>query len=130
MKPRTKAFADALLADPSKSQTQAYIETHQTNKQKTAVVEASKLIRKPNVRIYMKKHEDKAKKRVYELLDSSKEDIVLKAASDILDRNLGKAVQRAQTENRNINLNLEGSQELSDDFTAYLKAKTTHVEPF
>jgi hypothetical protein len=125
MKPRTKAFADALLKDPSKSQTQAYIDTHDTNNHETAKVQGSKLANKPTVRIYMKKHEEKAKRRIAEMLDSDKPDMVLKAATDILDRNLGKAIQRSVSENTNLNLNIEASKEMADNFTEFLRQNTS-----
>lgn len=116
-------MADILLKDPSKSQTQAYIETHETKSRENAKTQASKLLSKPTVRIYMKRHEQLAKNKIVSLLQA-KDEIALKAAQDILDRNLGKSIQRQQTTNTNLNLNIDASKELSEDFTAYLKAKT------
>lgn len=125
MKPRTKAFADALLKDPSKSQTQAYIETHDTDKPKTAVVQASKLMSKTNVKVYMKKVETEAKSKIAELIQSDKQDIALKASQDVLDRNIGKSVQRSVSQNTNINLDIPASKELADNFEEFMKRSTT-----
>lgn len=126
IKPRDKAFADKILNEPEISQTQAYKDTHRTNSDKTAVVEASKLIRKPNVVIYMKRHEQMAKNTIVNIMKdkSIKPDTRLKAATDILDRNIGKSIQRTESHNTSLNLNIEASKELSDNFTAFLKGNT------
>ncbi len=107
MKPKTKAFADALLADPKKSATTAYLETHETNNRATAKVEASKLLTKPNVQLYLDKHIDKARNRVVELVDSEKEQIALQASESILDRALGKPTQRVEQHSTSVNLSLD-----------------------
>jgi hypothetical protein len=123
MKPKTKAFADKIINDKKISNTQAYLDTHRTESRKVANVEASKLMAKPSVQIYLKRHEQLAKNKIVSLL-GAKDETALKAAQDILDRNLGKSIQRQQTTNTNLNLNIDASKELSEDFTAYLKAKT------
>lgn len=91
LKPKTKQFADLLMQDPTISQTQAYLATHNTTNRDTAKVEASKNLTKPNVQLYMEKHINKAKMKVIELVDSDKPDIALRASESILDRSLGKA---------------------------------------
>lgn len=112
IRPRTKAFADTLLADPTISQTQAYLATHQTDNVRAAAVEASKTLTKPNVQIYMQNHVNKAKTKIVSLLDADKPDIALRAAQDILDRTHGKAtvVQESNTyTDIKITLGTEGS---------------------
>lgn len=91
LKPKTKQFADLLLQDPTLSQTQAYLATHNTTNSRAAAVEASKNLSKPSVQLYMDSHINKAKMKVIELVDSDKPDIALRASESILDRALGKA---------------------------------------
>lgn len=115
LKPRTKAFADKLLSDPSISQTQAYLQTHNTNNPDTAKVEASRTLTKPNVKVYMDKHIDRAKMRIVELVESDKEDIALRASESILDRSLGKAtVVQENTSYQQINITLGTQQVISE----------------
>lgn len=123
MKPKTKEFADKVLSDPKISNTQAYIDTHQTNDRNSAKANASKLLAKANVKIYMKKHEQMAKNKIVSLL-SSKDETALKAAQDILDRNFGKSVQRQVSQNTNINLDIPASKELADNFEQFMKHST------
>lgn len=126
LKRRTIEFADRLLADPSISQTQAYLDTHETNNKDTARIQASRLLTKPSVQIYLKKHVQMAKQNIVMMAsdESVKPDTRLKANQDILDRAVGKPTIRTESTNTNLNLNIEASQELNDQFTAFLKAKT------
>lgn len=126
LRPKTKAFVDRLVSNPKLSQTQAYLQTHQTNNPVTAKVEASKLLSKPNVKVYKASVERLARQTVTEImLDKSvKADTRLKASQDILDRNIGKAIQKTETKSTSVNVNLEASKELSDNFTAFLKQQT------
>lgn len=112
MKPKTKAFADKLIASPKLSNTDAYLATHETNNRTTARVNASILMSKPSVKIYLKKHEERAKKILLDVMENSavlKDEpahakIASDNARDILDRNLGKALTRTNTTNLNINI--------------------------
>lgn len=124
LKPKVKAFADKLIADPKISHTQAYLDTHQTTNRAAANVQATKTLAKPSVKIYLQRHANRAKERMLELVESEKEDIALRASVDILDRTYGKAVTKQQSENVNLNVNVEASQELAAGFADYL-AKTT-----
>lgn len=121
MHPKTKAFADKLLANPKMSATQAYIDTHKTENRVTAKSNAHQTLKRPSVQIYLQTHTKRAKERVVELVSSDKEDIALKASIEILDRTYGKSIQRQQTETTNINLNVEASEELSNQFAQFLK---------
>lgn len=107
IKPNTKAMVDKLLANPGMSQTQAYIETHQTNNRVVARNEASKLLAKPSVAIYKASHIKKAKSRIVSLVDSDNESIALKASQDIIDRTEGKAQQKDGDVSRTVHVSLD-----------------------
>lgn len=107
LKPKTKAFVDKLIDEPKLSQTEAYIQTHETNNRDTAKVEASKLLTKPNVQIYKDSAVIKAKKRIVALVDSDNENIAIKASQDIIDRVEGKAVQKNESTQRTVNVMLD-----------------------
>lgn len=110
LKPRTVAFIEEMINDPKLSQGQAYMKTHKTTNIMSASASATNLLKTPNVMIYTSKIENKAKKRIAELVDSEKQDIALRASQDILDRNIGKAVQKQV----NINANISFEQALND----------------
>ena len=107
IKPRTKAMVDKLLDNPSMSQTQAYIETHDTNNRNVARVEASKLLSKPSVAIYKDSAVRKAKSRIVSLVDSDNENIALKASQDIIDRTEGKAGHKEGDMSRTVHVSLD-----------------------
>ena len=107
IKPRTKAMVDKLLANPGMSQTQAYIETHQTNNRIVAKNEASKLLTKPSVAIYKDSAVRKAKSRIVSLVDSDNENIALKASQDIIDRTEGKASHKDEQLSRTVHVSLD-----------------------
>ena len=107
IKPRTKAMVDKLLDNPSMSQTQAYIETHDTNNRNVARVEASKLLSKPSVAIYKDSAVRKAKSRIVSLVDSTNENIALKASQDIIDRTEGKAGHKDEQLSRTVHVSLD-----------------------
>ena len=107
IKPNTKAMVDKLLANPGMSQTQAYIETHETNNRTVAKNEASKLLTKPSVMIYKASAVKKAKERIVSLVDSDNENISLKASQDILDRTEGKAQQKNGDVSRTVHVSLD-----------------------
>lgn len=104
---RTKNFVDLLNSDPSISQTEAYIRTHDTNNRKTASIEASKLLSKPSVQIYSRSAVSKAKKRIVELVDSKNESIALKASDSILDRTEGKPTQKTENLSKTVEVKLD-----------------------
>jgi len=107
IKPRTKAMVDKLLDNPSMSQTQAYIETHETNNRTVAKNEASKLLTKPSVMIYKASAIKKAKERIVSLVDSDNENIALKASQDIIDRTEGKAHHKDEQVSRTVHVSLD-----------------------
>lgn len=113
MKPKTKAFADALAADPKLSQTDAYLMTHETQTRTTAAQNASQLLRKPTVQLYLEKHRDLARKTQVNILQKAnkKQDdlawqtLASNVAEKVLDRTDGKPL--TTTNNLNININVE-----------------------
>ena len=107
IKPRTRAMVDKLIDNPSMSQTQAYIETHETNSRSNAAIQASKILKKDNVKIYKDSAVAKAKSRIVTLVDSPNDNIALKASQDILDRTQGKAIQRNERESSTVHVSLD-----------------------
>lgn len=115
MKPKTKAFADTLLANPKLSNTEAYMRTHKTTNRRSASVSASKLLATPSVSIYLAKHVTSARQRIVQLVDGAgKEEIQLRAAQDILDRSYGKATQRTEGVTTGITLNIDLTSSLEE----------------
>lgn len=123
LRPKTKAFVDLLDSNPKMTQTEAYLKTHKTTKVSTAVVEASKTLSKPNVIIYRKKHAQMAVRNIVDMASdkSIHEATRLKANVDILDRFVGKAVQKVESSSVNLNVNVEASEQLNQQFTEFLK---------
>lgn len=107
IKPKTIAMVNLLEENPKLSQTQAYIDTHQTNNRKVASIQASKLLAKSSVQIYKDSAVRKAKKRIVSLVDSNNESIALKASTDIIDRTEGKAVQKNETTTKTVEVRLD-----------------------
>lgn len=107
IKPKTRAFVDKLLEDPTLTQTEAYIATHKTNSVKTAKSEASKLLQRPAVIGYKDSAVGKAKRRIVTLVDSNNENTALKAAQDIIDRTEGKAIQKSENISRTVEVKLD-----------------------
>lgn len=115
MKPKTKAFADELLAHPKLSNTEAYMRTHQTTNRRSASVSASRLLATPSVSIYLANHVDAATKRIVDLVDNAgREEVQLRAAQDILDRVHGKARQKAEMSVSGVQLNIDLTSSLSE----------------
>jgi predicted ATPase len=107
LKPRSKAFLDLLLEDPTLSQTEAYIRTHETNDRATARARASEIATKSSAMIYKDSAVGKAKRRIVQLVNSDNESIALKASQDIIDRTSGKAVQKQDITSRTVEVKLD-----------------------
>lgn len=100
LKQKSKETLDLIASDPKISATEAYSRTHATSNRTTARTNAYKLMRKPEAKIYLQKHIDRARRRVVELVDKGKdENIQLKASQDILDRSYGKPSQSVSPPN-------------------------------
>jgi hypothetical protein len=106
MKPKTKEMLDLMLSNPKLSATSAYLETHETNSPATARANASKLLASTNNQIYLQKHISKAKRKIVKLVDSKSDKIALQASESILDRELGKPVQRQEVKSTRITISL------------------------
>lgn len=105
LKPKTVAFIEEMINNPKISQGRAYMNTHNTTNIASASATATNLLKNPNVKIYTSVIENKAKNKIASLIDSNREEIALKASQDILDRNIGKALQK--TVNTSVNISFE-----------------------
>ena len=107
IKPKTKNMVDKLLENPKMSQTEAYIQTHDTENRLNAGIAASKLLKQPNVMIYKDSAIKSAKQRIVSLVNSDSENIALKASQDILDRTEGKAAIKTEHTSRTVEVKLD-----------------------
>lgn len=126
LRPKTKAFIDLLDSNPKLSQATAYKMTHETVNSDTAKANASRTLASANVIIYRKQHEQMAKQTIVEIAmnKKAKDTDRIKAAQDVLDRNLGKATLKTEANITNLNLNIEASEELNQQFTEFLKGQS------
>ena len=107
LKANSKKILDIIASEPSTNYTNAYKQVHPTASDNTARNNSSQLLKKPEAQIYLQKHIEKAKSRVVELIDSNKENIALQASEAVLDRALGKAVNRTETTSLNIDVAIQ-----------------------
>lgn len=116
LKPNSKKILDIIAGQPGINQTDAYRQVHPSAGDNSARANSYKLMKKPEAQIYLQKHIDKAKQTVVSLLDSDKDDIKLRSADSILDRELGKATQRVEVQSQqvSININMTQGQEPTD----------------
>ena len=119
-----KSYADIKLANPDLSLVQVAKQSYPNANDDTARQIVNVNEKNKDIAIYSEEQSNKAILTVVELMDSTKDDIRFKAATDILDRTHGKAVQRQITQNTNTNLNVEVSEELAQNFTEFLKQQT------
>lgn len=100
---KQKAFADHILNNPKESATKAAQATYQTNSYDTARALASQNLAHPSIQLYLDEHIQMAKDKIVYLSQSAdKEDVQFKASESILDRALGKAVQRSQNQHQHL----------------------------
>lgn len=119
LKQNSKQVLDVYASQKKKNGTAAYKEVHPTATDVTARTNAYKLLNKPDAQIYLQKHIDKATSTIVTLLDNDKADIQLRAATDILDRTQGKAVQQIRTTSKVLvmSIDLTSSDDITDDST-------------
>ena len=115
LKENSKRTLDIIATQKKRNATQAYKQTHPNASNKVATIEATKLLAKPEAQIYLQEHVNRAKTTVVELLNSEKDDIRLRSATEILDRNLGKSTQRIEQHTTGITLNIDLSSALQAD---------------
>lgn len=107
LKANSKKVLDIIAGQTKQNAKRAYMEVYPDAKPTTAEVNASNLLKKPEAQIYLQKHVDKAKKTIVTLMDSDKDEIKLRASSDVLDREYGKATQKTENTNTSVTLNLD-----------------------
>jgi hypothetical protein len=107
LKKNSKAILDVYASQKQKNATKAYKEIHTTASDVTARTNAYKLLNKPDSQIYLQQHIDKASSTIVSLLDSEKDDIKLRAATDVLDRSHGKATQTIQQQTSALNITID-----------------------
>lgn len=107
LKTNSKAVLDIIASQTEQNASQAYKAIYKRASDNTARNNASQLLKKPDAIIYLQQHTDKAIKTMVELLDSDKDDIKLRASSDIIDRSFGKAVQQVQTTSQSVVINID-----------------------
>lgn len=115
LKQNSKAVLDIIAGQTKRDASKAYKEIHPNANALTAKVNASKLLAKPEAQIYLKAHTDKAKARVVELIDSDRQDIALRASEAVLDRELGRPIQRVQTHSTGITLSIDLTSSLDTE---------------
>ena len=107
LKANSKKVLDIIATQKKRNAKQAYKEVHPNASDNTASVNAYQLLKKPSAQIYLQEHVNKAKETIVELLQSEKDDIRLRSATDILDRSTGKAIQRTEVTTQGITLNID-----------------------
>jgi hypothetical protein len=115
LKQKSKQTLDIIAGNPKISATQAYLETHSTANRVTAGTNVGKLLRNPAAQIYLKKHTDKAKQTIVQLMETAKDETKLNAAKDILDREYGKATQRVEQSTTGVILTIDLTSSLTTD---------------
>lgn len=107
LKANSKKTLDIIATQKKRNATEAYMETHPNATRQSAQAQVSNLLNKPEAQIYLNEHVNKAKQTIVNLLDSDKEEIQYKSAQDILDRNLGRAIQQIQQTSVGVTLNID-----------------------
>lgn len=105
---------DIIAGQKERNATKAYMEVHPNVRPEIAKVSASTLLAKPEAQIYLNEHIDKAKQTIVSLMDSEKDDIRLRASTDVLDRSHGKATQRVEQHTQGISLNIDLTSALTE----------------
>lgn len=115
---KQKRFADELLKDPNRTATDVALEVYETDSPKVASVIASENLAKPSLLLYMDGKQQEAEETIVEIMQSSTAlkssskhaAVALKAANDILDRTIGKPMQRQETTSRIVQVNIDLSK--------------------
>lgn len=124
LKHNSKRVLDIIATQTKRNATKAYKEVHPNASDASAQVLSSALLAKPEAQIYLQQHVDKATSTVVELLDSQKDDIRLRSAQDILDRNHGKATQKIEQQTTGVTLSIDLTSALQTDQSPELTAQT------
>lgn len=118
LKHTSKKILDIIASQETRNATQAYREVHPDASDITARVNSYKLLQKPESRIYLQEHISNARETIIDLMNnSSKDDIRLRSAIDVLDRSTGKAIQRTEVTTQGVTLNIDLTSSLNSDTT-------------
>ncbi len=108
LKHNSKKVLDIIATQKERNATQAYLEVHPNSSRAVAAINAHTLLKKPEAQIYLQQHIDKAQETIVELMTTSeKDDIRLRAATDVLDRSHGKATQRIEQQTTGVTLTID-----------------------
>lgn len=107
LKHNSKKVLDIVAGQIERNVTKAYKEVHPNTDIKVAAVQASRLMAKPEAQLYLNEHIDKAKQTIVDLMDSEKDDIRLRSATDVLDRTQGKAVSTVINQTTGVTLTID-----------------------
>lgn len=102
----SKKFVDAVLGG-AKSYTKAAAQAGYAHPH----IRAAELMKRPNILAQLEKGQKKAQRTIVQLMDSRSDKIKLEAAKEVLDRTLGKSVQKIQAENTHVSISLDLSGE-------------------
>lgn len=111
---RSKKFVDAVLAGAP-----TYAQAAREAGYAHPGIRAQSLLKKPHILAALEKGQKKAQKTIVQLMDSKSDKIKLEAAKEVLDRTLGKAVQRVQTENTHVSIELDLSGKAQEIIDVY-----------
>ena len=106
--PNQKAYADGKLQAPhGTSLIKIAAEAYPNAKQSTLSQIVNQNEKNKSIALYSNEQVEEAKKTVYGLLKSEKDTVKLAAAQDILDRNIGKAIQRTEVASTSLQIGID-----------------------
>lgn len=106
---KQKAWSDTYLEQPKAPLTDIARQTYNVTDSKTAHDISRQNLENPRIIQYIEQHQEKARDKIVELVDSKTERIALDASKDILDRTQGKATQRTEVKSTRITISLTGN---------------------
>ncbi len=127
---KQKAFADKVIAEPTKALSKIVKEVYDVTTDGAARQIASENMTKPNIMLYLQKHSEQAEADIIELAEVSKRyaregghvgaayaGTALAANRDILDRVHGKATQKIESKSQSviIGIDLSGYADATTD---------------
>jgi hypothetical protein len=107
LKANSRKVLDIIAGQTKRNGSAAYQQIHPNTSQDTAKAAAYQLLAKPEAQIYLQEHIDKAKRTIVDLMDSEKDDIRLRSAQDVIDREHGKATQRVEQTTTGVTLTID-----------------------
>lgn len=109
---QNKQVIDIIQSEPATTQTEAYQRVYGTPDRKQANERASRLMAKPEAKVYAQQVVEEAKANIARLANSAKsENVQLAANQDILDRNEGKARQTTEHVSRKLSVMIDLTNE-------------------